>query len=139
MNEEEYYIPTIEEFHIGFECEATLPYGSKTFIPIVMKGVGEDVIRYHKENVYRVKYLDGNDIESLGFKPQNNYFMFSIKGEENEKMNLHFALYFHEDQEVKIYYQIGFGMYSFVLFKGKVKNKSQFKRLLKQLEILNNE
>ena len=74
--ENKYYIPTIEEFHVGFECEF---YNSKDkhFYFEAPDGwiktmIGENLYlreftnQYQllKENLFRVKYLNKEDIES---------------------------------------------------------------------------
>jgi len=120
----EYYIPTIEEFHIGFECEAN--YNNKMMIPITMQGVGQEVVDYHKQNVYRVKYLDKEDIESLGFTvAKNDPYWYDYK-------NSRFYLY--KDNPISKYWTISDEESQFG-FTGSIKNISELKVLLKQLNI----
>jgi len=119
-----YYIPTIEEFHIGFECEAN--YNNKMMIPITMQGVGQEVVDYHKQNVYRVKYLDKEDIESLGFTvAKNDPYWYDYK-------NSRFYLY--KDNPISKYWTISDEESQFG-FTGSIKNISELKVLLKQLNI----
>lgn len=78
-----YYTPEIEEFHVGFECESLVT---------TAKGILNIKIDWHKVtiggeskydnlvkgelmhsgklllNLFRVKYLDREDIESLGYE-----------------------------------------------------------------------
>ena len=120
----EYYTPTIEEFHIGFECEAN--YNNKMMIPITMQGVGQEVVDYHKQNVYRVKYLDKEDIESLGFTvAKNDPYWYDYK-------NSRFYLY--KDNPISKYWTISDEESQFG-FTGSIKNISELKVLLKQLNI----
>jgi hypothetical protein len=122
-----YYTPTIEEFHIGFECEAN--YNNKMMIPITMQGVGQEVVDYHKQNVYKVKYLDREDIESLGFNTEDN-------GECYNKTNAFdiYGLYPWEwNKGIQNQYKIILN--GDTLFLGIIKNKSELKVLLKQLNI----
>ena len=76
-----YYIPNEEEFHLGFECEYYNSYSDR-WISIILDSSNftlndldgsfdEDYVlseEYTKSNKFRVKYLDKEDIESLGFK-----------------------------------------------------------------------
>lgn len=144
-----YYTPSLEEFHIGFE------YEYKTTTSIMSKHshdwrkVVEDhdsiEERYWSELVCRVKYLTKEDIESLGFEfrgtesfmkqppiPVNDYYM---KGKVVLTANCN-------TEEIVIgkvkngrYPQEIWHKESFLLFSGKIKNKSELKTLLKQLGI----
>ena len=77
--ENKYYIPSIDEFHVGFEyewkCDGTKTDWNKSICDNVMIPLDVDCQRV---NDYRVKYLDKEDIESLGFEPfkhkNNNCF-----------------------------------------------------------------
>lgn len=64
--ENKYYTPTIEEFHIGFEYEWLDEEGNwnKENTPTEITPDGYD----EQEYGLRVKYLNKEDIESLGFK-----------------------------------------------------------------------
>ena len=68
MNEK-YYTPKIKEFYVGFEyewkCDGTQTDWTKSTCSILMNPLDVDARRI---NEYRVKYLDQEDIESLGFK-----------------------------------------------------------------------
>ena len=126
----EYYIPTIEEFHIGFECEAN--YNNKMMIPITMQGVGQEVVDYHKQNVYRVKYLDKEDIEILGFRRDmvrttlvNNFIFYKDNislSFDNQINDLKISVLTKSERTCD-------------LFVGHIKNISELKVLLKQLNI----
>jgi hypothetical protein len=73
-----YYTPTLEEFHIGFEYEflewnhtiwTNEIFKQDSHIAIYDDGEYScDLESYLKANRIRVKYLDKEDIESLGFK-----------------------------------------------------------------------
>lgn len=70
-----YYTPTIEEFHVGFEYEVMIPEKSiwskevfflnDSHINLVKWVTIQDEFTIHK---IRVKTLDQSDIESLGWK-----------------------------------------------------------------------
>jgi hypothetical protein len=72
----------------------------------------------------RVKYLDREDIESLGFKCMGGNWYHDNKAYQ--------IIGTWESIEVSR----GQHEYRDVLFKGTIKNKSELKRLLKQLNIL---
>lgn len=71
MNKEKYYTPDISEFHVGFEYEQiTTNYPDKN-------NWQKAVVRTERDSPYqlwitngtvRVKHLDQEDIESLGFE-----------------------------------------------------------------------
>lgn len=125
-----YYTPTIEEFHVGFEYEWNNPNEDDIWRDSIACREDcyyavEDLIHEFRFN-YRVKYLDKEDIESLGFKYiENNSF------ESNEDNYLSLE-YFKDDKGWYLTYsenesQFGFG--------GWIKNKSELITLLKQLSI----
>ena len=122
-----YYTPEIEEFHVGFEYESlgmistvdgSNPKRWKKGYNKILPTNLEQLIRGGK---IRVKYLDREDIESLGFKHERlatyvykHYSLFRV-GVGN-------IIEIQKDGEV--------------IFYGKIKNKSELKRLLTQLNIL---
>lgn len=142
-----YYIPSIEEFHVGFEyyfCSAYQEGVSATEIIIDGKDGYEpkvftfDVYNYNHskgeswKDVFesmltyeqiKVKYLDREDIESLGWKCNyiDQYFKdgYTILIDDD-----YFLQVLKDDSEEDIY-----------LFQGTIKNKSELKVLLKQLGI----
>jgi len=78
--ENKYYTPTIEEFHVGFEFEFRhsdyKEDGWKKFTTPVFNMEREDCpFACQTLEEYRVKYLDREDIESLGFTRINNSFL----------------------------------------------------------------
>ena len=118
---DKYHTPTIDEFHLGFEYEWLKEDGiwEKSNTPTEISVQGS------KNQTYgiRVKYLDKEDIESLGFieiiKDQyiKKDFILFID-------NDYFLQIMRDDFEKDIY-----------LFQGTIKNKSELKVLLKQLGI----
>jgi hypothetical protein len=132
-----YYTPTIEEFHVGFEYEIkpfNKEWGEHDRTFIYPEGI-YNYTRIHgieslespiKKECVRVKYLDREDIESLGFvyseeciyyTPKRN---FQLNHKETHVYNL--RVIDEENAEV--------------IFIGYIKNKSELKRLLKQLKII---
>jgi hypothetical protein len=76
---EKYYTPEIEEFHVGFEYEMLFPNGH-----YYMQNFGEPIKHLQLQEypddlmkiahaITRVKHLDREDIESLEFEFDNNY------------------------------------------------------------------
>lgn len=155
MGVDKYYIPNIEEFHVGFEYELLKKVSrydnywrfeivKKVFTP-VKTNRDFDWIRLKidlEDKEIRVKYLDQEDIESLGFinsKLTNEIWLYKDKldfrglGEKytigiNWRPGRNHLLVFYVPDEK----QIPAGL---TIFAGAIKNKSELKRLMKQLNI----
>lgn len=137
-----YYTPDIEEFHVGFEYEKfekTLVYDNQWRFKLNKykfntKHVTNTFFNYNfvedlKEDKIRVKYLDQEDIESLGFKYQkhNTYYK-----KLTDKILLRLETL--KDNILLIEYFVnGSSASSFMVV---IKNKSELKKLLKQLKII---
>ena len=116
MKDKLYYTPEIEEFHVGFE------YRLK----------GEEVVRMLTTNctvdteLSEVKYLDKEDIGSLGFV---------FKGGDTH-LTYHYGGYAithtPSNNKINIYYYDGSEFVNAIT----IKNKSELKKLLKMLGIL---
>ena len=127
--EDKYYTPTMDEFHIGFEYETN--YNKNKWEKETISNDRDAACffdDYHYdvvENEFRVKYLDKEDIESLGFIQsfRETYF------ENNNKDQIY--LYDSENMNLEIYSND----YDKLVFRGLIKNKSELQRLLKQLNI----
>lgn len=133
MGTNKYYIPKIEEFHVGFEYEAeSTCYPDKNnwhaevfyMNPSHLQIVNRNTIFDKK---VRVKYLDKEDIESLGWE-QIKYDTYKYKG-----TSIH--LEFNPEYKT-IIYSTRLGHW---LFSGEIKNKSELKKLMLQLNILKDE
>lgn len=136
-SEKKYYEPTVEEFHVGFEFESHIDNG---LIPKQLYEEGQewkatawqvgDFFKTDKPKGLRVKHLDREDIESLGWEFQGkNSYMFDKKyWLIFEPNNGHISI---EEGDV-----IGDFQDSEFLFQGKLKNKSELKRLMAQLGII---
>lgn len=132
-----YYTPTIEEFHVGFEYEEKFQTKNEW-----RKTILEDVDDFKRmevnvnDNDRRVKYLDREDIESLGFEVTNDvngglhpsYDRFFKEGKSMD----YIALYNYADQWLTIHSD---GEPNDIRFYGIIKNKSELKRILKQIGI----
>lgn len=138
--EKKYYTPSVEEFHVGFEYEAAYAGNTSTSTsePVAL---GEyeslvcregNVLKLDPSISFRVKYLDREDIESLGweFVPDNSvgdgdfrwYDLFQ-KGEFS------IALSFETRGTNVIHKNRS------VVFDGAIRNKSELQRVMKMLGI----
>ena len=125
---DKYYTPSIEEFHVGFEVEWLHKSDWLKVHFMCMEQFGfSDVEDLVKQT--RVKHLDREDIEDLGFKHSHhstsytNYF---------EKDNTEISVY---SGYKKVTVKKIWAVRNEVIFKGTIKNKSELKKLLKQLGI----
>ena len=148
---DKYYTPTIEEFHVGFECMALykntdtgdVDWKEFTFTePEELRYLVTNTWALKQEPItaFRVKHLDKEDIESLGFKvkkefPPNNlyYKNYKIHMYPAHRWNDEFPLvrlWKYSDDSDRGLLQGGEE-----IFRGTIRNKSELKRILKQLGI----
>jgi hypothetical protein len=127
MKENKYYTPLVEEFHTGFFYEELIDGNwikTKVYLIYDVEFIVDNIRHYCGDKI-RVKYLDREDIESLGFiiQSEENPIITSYRAKD-------YTLYVREDS-IRIYK----GPYSCeeVLFKGNIKNKSELKRILSQI------
>jgi hypothetical protein len=141
--ENKYYIPEISEFYIGFEYNGWIQDQGPYIFSI------NDSLKEIQEGInlmaITVKYLDKEDIESLGFEfIKVNEYIFSGDGSSeiyriyhsSNKAQWYELLMFENYNKVwvdLVHTQAGVKM-SF--FKGTIKNKSELKKLMKQLNII---
>ncbi len=133
----EYYTPTIEEFHVGFEYgifEYKFPNrneGGWRKSMITPKHIRVENREYLEENLslFRVKCLDREDIESLGFECTNDHIGFLTFKKQGCIIELA-PKNPNEAPVVRITRDS-----SSSKFEGTIKNKSELKRILKQLGI----
>lgn len=143
-----YYTPSIEELYIGFECEITWDrtatrqsgyYGIETVEDVYWYNQKLELLHIQefqdKDSQYskfdiRVKYLDKEDIESLGFEYRHsgkriisNTFYHSENGLE---------LYHNLEENEVVISHINNGL----LFVGKIKNKSELVRILNMVGVI---
>jgi hypothetical protein len=133
-----YYTPELEEFHVGFEYETTdiMDNGEWGWRKQVFEG--EEMRTWFTDELnkgqHRVKYLDREDIESLGWEEDKS-------NSEPDRLNLEFikneytyGIVLYNIMQVVIY-KYKYKFKEEILFEGKIKNKSELKRLMKQLNI----
>lgn len=129
-NNELYYTPNIEEFHVGFEYEQK-EYKNNVWFNVTFSGMKWGKIKsYIEQKLFRVKYLDKEDIESLGFK------LSELQSKNYEQPN---TVYTKNDLYLTLWKNWVEIQNEFeIIFKAKIKikNKSELKTLLKQLEII---
>lgn len=149
MKEEgKYYTPEIEEFHIDFEYEYYNEYSNQWVEHICdLDDFGKDEMGpYDNESTVlpiesyegriRVKYLDQQDIKDLGwcfvkkihsvpslYTFQNKHFHLDVTFGNNRTL-------------VKIYTECNYGD-EYVFFRGYIKNKSELRKIMKQVGIIN--
>jgi hypothetical protein len=128
-NGNRYYTPEIEEFHVGFEYKLK----------------GEDSIRVLSTNctvdteLSEVKYLDKEDIESLGWEYNGGKMIEGYQDrfhiiEENKQFNLVYTFNINQiriDVECLNMFEESMNY----LFVGIIKNKSELIKILKQIGI----
>lgn len=134
-----YYTPTAEEFHIGFKYELIFKNsreGEEEYLECIYDGeynLADLNYKIRHEKV-RVKYLNKEDIESLGFvmiveKNEKHFYFTDPEFPECKLLRLTF---YNEIPEVLIFSR--FETNNSTSFSGYVKNKSELKRILKQIE-----
>jgi hypothetical protein len=129
-----YYTPELEEFHVGFEYEALVDYYKQEFEKFTIDDT--DSLRsicstWDRGEVeyWRVKYLDREDIESLGFESSGSEHYFRKRVGTTSEFSIH-----REGTSLLIEYTEVFRDPEVeTIFKGTIKNKSELKKLLKQL------
>lgn len=141
--ENKYYTPTIEEFHIGFEYETYELYETPNRWKINIFGEEHMELDHivfllmEHPDMIRVKYLDKEDIESLGWEnvedrgmSENYGYTFNKPIQYLSGGNVCYKLrYWFTNHRVRIEHLGG------PIFEGTIKNKSELKVLLKQLGI----
>ena len=134
---DKYYTPTIEEFHVGFECEILNGYGEWSHIPVEYSHFALGEIKDLKD--WRVKHLDKEDIESLGFTRdlERGIRLHTIVAYKDIYELEYDALSKKVTIKTKNMIRDGSGNHQgyIIFFRGTIKNKSELKRILKQLEI----
>ncbi len=146
-----YYTPTIDEFYVGFEYEWNNSNEDNEWRSSIANVEDcyyavRDIEQYIDYNNYRVKYLDKEDIESLGWKfigkTIDNWYELVIDRPAvmSAYTNSRYVLQhdFRTNQGVVIMaYDYSSGETGeHDIYRGSCKNKSELKKLLKQLKII---
>jgi len=145
-----YYEPTIEEFHVGFEYELEYAivhprhpqFGETEWHNYTVDKI--DDLEHIEEDIenemIRVKYLDREDIESFNFTDEGvwRFKKTDVSGELPCWTMVSLRLW-HSFPYVTIRGHRGVELDSTeqsILFEGNPKNKSELKKVLKQLNII---
>lgn len=126
MEESKFYVPVIEEFHVGFEYETI--HGNSYWV----KEISDGSEIYHISKYYlpkgeiRVKYLDREDIESLDW---------TLDSEEDGRMifthkYLPYIRLFASIQEYSTDRHVTISSDTSILFTGNIKNKSRLRSIM---------
>jgi len=144
INNKRFYVPQIEEFCVGFEFEIleksynkTVKWVKKSWsIGMMNQKLNEDFL---EEDQVRVKYLDREGIESLGFEFSKSKYegdLFLAKKEckfgSNSPKFYELILGQREDICLSVEEHTSYGSSNQKMYF-KVKNKSELKRLLRQI------
>lgn len=137
MEKSKYYTPELEEFHVGFEYEIEdLGDDGRTRVWRPQIFEGEETRTYFIEELrkgeIRVKYTDREDIESLGweFHQQNHSGCLSSFWNKKDVLLRLTVSYKNSIPYVSIYHCEGWETPEMI-----IKNKSELKRILKQLNV----
>lgn len=137
-----YYRPNVEDFCVGFEFEVKNINGG--WSPVILDPDtpvsafadkeywidknGDEHTRYSIGDSLRVKLLNHDDLVDLGWKDMSPMAMSCYeKGE--------FQLYLHDWYEKGFLFIQIFNVLSNIVYEGKIKNKIELKKIMKQLEI----
>lgn len=132
--ENKYYTPTIEEFHVGFECEYTNGRMQNWMQTTIQFAPSDNFFKhFFLTNEIRVKCLDREDAGSLGWIFDNNFSIGFIRLENGYSYSIA-GIYGTEYDSISISEINEKGIIQF-LFHGRIKNKSELQKLLVQLGI----
>lgn len=137
---EKYYMPSVEEFHLGFECEIA-SYGKENkWVKFIYNSFTDSIFckdsngKIWVNDNLRVKYLDQEDIESLGWilDTRGTYDLdnWSLKHWAHEGR---LSIIIRDPSKSQDY------MLKHVMTSANfitIRNKSELKRLMNQLNIL---
>jgi hypothetical protein len=148
MESNKYYTPELSEFCIGFEYEESIgndKFVNKVFdIHTILRGLTQcSGNNYTVGNYIKVKYLDKEDLEELGFVkdirtlyPCN--FTGSFKNEKEYYLEYKpFIPEFNLNELLTILKLDLINKKHETIFKGTIKNKCELQKILKQLGITN--
>jgi hypothetical protein len=145
MEKNKYYTPKISELVVGLEVEFDYPEKPFRLNYTIRRASMLYSDENGKSNIYDiangnplVKYLDEEDIISLGFIKEGNHFFFKNTAKEYRKKDENvFKLTFLEKpfnvKTIVLSYLIDGTR---VLFSGNIKNKLELKKILKQTSVL---
>lgn len=135
MEDNKYYTPEIEEFHVGFEYEIKECDDCDWVTESLASLKCLELFAKDNTSKYRVKCFDREDAESFGFVDEifkSESITYLKKGKyvliiDKLIKNIFIGCDNPDQDEPKVYT---------TLFIGTIKNKSEFKRVIKQLNII---
>jgi len=154
---DKYYTPDISELHVGMEYERFNHLEGKWIKDYLDYSHFQTILNEEEcdwsEHHIRVKYLDKEDIESFGFSHKNiqESFQTEIRNcqlffgkkciyESLEKNHLiYYIKYFIEDNHCVIRLDNNETKQKNIqIFNGEIKNKSELKKILKMIGVIDN-
>ena len=126
--EDKYYQPEIEEFCFGFEYEAKDPI-AKEWVEFEVN-LEFSSLWFASANKTRVKLLDREDLESLGWGYDKTYPGLNEDMFTTEEQILD---YDYDSKYCRIYWRENNG--DVTRFSGTIKNKSELKKVLKMIGV----
>ena len=132
---EKYYIPELEEFHVGFEIEL-YSVEEGCWGKYILKDTDKpsDFLNDINFDNCRVKNLNQEDIESLGWEVLQQEENWVIKFKHFEKKtSKNTFLEFYSDSNVVVINNGEWYEDNITWFSGVIKNKSELKKLIKQI------
>lgn len=146
--ENKYYTPEISEFHVGFECEIhirkkeddalsdewkPITIGENGRLPemnLISNFIKNPPMIQDSMKLFRVKYLDKKDIESLGWK-----FKDKINSQVDyywSKDDKHSIVHTHTRNRILLTIRDDARETDYTAFVGIIKNKSELKKIMNQ-------
>lgn len=130
-----FYVPDISEFHVGFEYEIKTSSGIWISTAANNLSAIRDIIETFEEKDIRVKYLDKEDIESLGWEFEKEDVRLSILNFKLRNFKLSYDLFEEDKYNLILSISEHVSTTSQFRFISPIKNKSELKKLMKQLNI----
>ena len=129
MKENKYYTPDISELHIGYECEWLDTRND--WVGLVIK-LTNDI---STEDTYRTKYLDSDDIISLGFEEKRKT-IDSIIYHKKDFFNFPYGLWLKHKPNSNCIVLDNDECYSDndTYFQGLCKSKNELKKILEWIK-----
>ncbi len=144
MENSKYYTPEKEEFHIGFEYFVRVTKDDDLWVKCTLLADNIDV-NYDRivnsPEMIKVKCLDREDIESLGWVLANELFYFDLKGVIEKDSEYFLGAHFVPFPDYEMRFSVDdshliiLDFNRDIVFQGTIKNKSELRRLMKQLNI----
>ena len=149
-----YYTPDIEEFHVGFEYELLKPdskYYKRVFgyDPVDNPELDEfspDDLMKIAHAITRVKHLDREDIEGFGFDNDGQMEfdsgnwgpVYNLSVDNTEYKEKYYNLFIDEGLFNIVFceYRNSVGRTEKTLFSGTIKNKSELKKVLNMIGVI---